>query len=312
MGEFACKFKEFATLQCLNDKAIVPVGEPGHPVSTGVRAQHGSIVVGAAQSVAMDHDFHVAGIIPSVCFMVDIPKNPRDSFYNDLIHVTVKDKVFQPSSPLRHAAETVAIIRKYYSGDDVNMEKPILIRYTDGGPDHRTTYKSVKVAALAQFIALDLDMIVCARTAPCGSYVNPAERCMSLLNLALQNVALERGAMGPEYEMQVKSASSLKKLRNLESKNKQFETQYVQSVNVPVKELKDRFKRLKWKQEAVVVHNAATIDELVDIADYLKYLMTIFTLIKISMLTQKLLTSSWLIDHSRSRHYIFQVSGVMS
>ena len=71
------------------------------------------------------------------------------------------------------------------------MEKPILKRYTDGGPDHRTTYKSVKVAALAEFIALDLDMIVCARTAPCGSYVNPAERCMSLLNLALQNVALE-------------------------------------------------------------------------------------------------------------------------
>ena len=68
------------------------------------------------------------------------------------------------------------MMRKCYSDDDVNLRTPVLIRYTDGGPDHRTTYKSVKICALLEFIALDLDMMVCARTAPCGSYTNQAER----------------------------------------------------------------------------------------------------------------------------------------
>jgi hypothetical protein len=66
-------------------------------------------------------------------------------------------------------------------------EKKIMIQYTDGGPDHRSTYASVWIASIIQFIILDLDMFVTARTSPMGSWANPAERYMSHLNLALQN-----------------------------------------------------------------------------------------------------------------------------
>lgn len=48
--------------------------------------------------VALDHDFHVAGIVPSVCFNVSIPESIHDSFYIGSVHLTVKDKVFEPSS----------------------------------------------------------------------------------------------------------------------------------------------------------------------------------------------------------------------
>ena len=51
---------------------------------------------------------------------------------------------------------------------------PILFVYTDGGPDHRTTFWSVKLAHIATFIALDLDMLIAARTAPSRSFCNPA------------------------------------------------------------------------------------------------------------------------------------------
>ena len=88
--------------------------------------------------------------------------------------VTVKDKLFEPSSPQRHSAETVNIVRDYCNDDGVNISKPILIRHTDGGPDHRVTYRSVQLCCLIEFIALDLDMIVCVRTAPSQSYNNPA------------------------------------------------------------------------------------------------------------------------------------------
>lgn len=46
--------------QSLDDKAIIPVGNPDQPVSTGVRSHHGGIVCNDNKIVALDHDFHVA------------------------------------------------------------------------------------------------------------------------------------------------------------------------------------------------------------------------------------------------------------
>ena len=42
------------------------------------------------------------------------------------------------------------------------------------------------------FLALNLDMLVLARTPPGSSWKNPAERVMSQLNLALQTVGMMR------------------------------------------------------------------------------------------------------------------------
>ncbi|KAH3885449.1 hypothetical protein DPMN_009443 [Dreissena polymorpha] len=53
---------------------IVPVGNPDQPVSTGVRFRHGAIVANAGKVVSLEHDFHVAGIVPSVLFPIDIPE----------------------------------------------------------------------------------------------------------------------------------------------------------------------------------------------------------------------------------------------
>jgi hypothetical protein len=69
-----------------------------------------------------------------------------------------------------------------FSGDGVS-DRPILVLVTDGGPDHRLTYASVKVALLSMFISFDLDMLI---TCPYQSWTNLAERVMSTLNLALQ------------------------------------------------------------------------------------------------------------------------------
>ncbi|WAQ96485.1 hypothetical protein MAR_029175 [Mya arenaria] len=138
-----------------------------------------ALVAGNQPSLqCLDHDFHLAGIVSSDCLNVDIPESPRDSSYKGTVHVSVKYKVFQPSSPLRHAAENHNIVLNNYTDDGVNFDKRILFRYTDGGPDHRTTFKSVKTACLLKFISLDLDMMVCVSTAPNQSYNNPAERKM--------------------------------------------------------------------------------------------------------------------------------------
>ena len=167
----AVKYRDHTLFHCCDDKAIIPVGESMAPVSTGARARHRSLVANGQELLALDHDYHVAGIVPSVTFAVEIPENVQDSFYRGQVHVTVKDKIFQPSSPLRHAVENVNIIREQ-SPDGVNSHLPILLRFTDGGPDHRTTYKTVQLASVLEFVALDLDFLVLARTAPAQSYSN--------------------------------------------------------------------------------------------------------------------------------------------
>lgn len=65
-----------------DDKARIPVGEPGLPVVTGVRDHNRSLV--PARNVcaqALDHDFHIHGIVPSVALFVSIPESANGSFY---------------------------------------------------------------------------------------------------------------------------------------------------------------------------------------------------------------------------------------
>ena len=38
-----------------------------------LRPHHRSLGLLAAPSTSLDHDFHVAGVVPSVCVLVDIP-----------------------------------------------------------------------------------------------------------------------------------------------------------------------------------------------------------------------------------------------
>ena len=58
------------------------MGETDCPVSTGVRGHNLSLVLlDGPTLLALDHDFYVHGIVPSVAFFVDIPKSPKDNFF---------------------------------------------------------------------------------------------------------------------------------------------------------------------------------------------------------------------------------------
>ena len=71
LKHFAVKHQKYCLMISLDDKATVPVGEPEQPQSTGVRGHNQSLALvdGPALS-ALDHDFHLAGIIPSVPFVL--------------------------------------------------------------------------------------------------------------------------------------------------------------------------------------------------------------------------------------------------
>ena len=48
---------------------------------------------------------------------------------------------------------------------------------------------------------------------PGGSYTDPAERVMPLLNIAMQGFALSRQPMSSNYEDQIKGCNSMAKIR---------------------------------------------------------------------------------------------------
>lgn len=148
-----------------------------------------------------------------MAFVVDIPEMPTVSFFNGQTFVTSKDKVTQPSSALRHASEMADIIRTHYSTNSSAATKPVMIIVSDGGPDHRVTFGSVKIANLCLFRALDLDMLICIRTCPYQFWQNIAERVMATLNFALQNVSLARSSMPPEFESLIRNKNTLSDIR---------------------------------------------------------------------------------------------------
>ena len=137
--------------------------------------------------------------------------------------------------------------------------KPILFLYSDGGPDHRLTYYSVKLSLICLFLKLDLDYLCAARTAPYHSWRNPVERVMSILNLGLQCVGLSRQQMSVEFEKEVGKCNTLTDLRkSLES----HKSTVIESLS-PVKSLLSSiFTRLKFNDEFINTFSSATVEEV--------------------------------------------------
>ena len=130
---------------------------------------------------ALDHDVNTKGSFTS-SFSLEVETTDQfDSSYRGQVTVALKNPALQPNSLFRHAIEIKELLQDHV--------KPVLIIYSDGGPDHRLTYHSVQLSLISIFVDLDLDMLISARTAPGHSWVNPFEQLMSLLNLVYQNMA---------------------------------------------------------------------------------------------------------------------------
>ena len=167
-------------------------------------------------------------LTPSVSLFVDIPNEITESFYKGQVYVAYKDTILQPSSALRHSTE---FYNNYCAQFQNHLVKPkILLLYTDGGPDHRCTYGSVQISLLALFLKGNFDFLAAVRTAPYHSWANPAERMMSILNLALQGVALKRESMSESSEKYFDKLKNLSDIRIGSEKNSIFKEELIESM----------------------------------------------------------------------------------
>lgn len=101
-----------------------------------------------------DHDFTRLSLTPSVAMIIDVPETTEGSFYRGRVFVLLKDNAFNPSSPRRHMAELKGILQ------ELGPVKPVLLLYTDGGPDHRLTYISVQLSLMSLWLEPGLRLLV--------------------------------------------------------------------------------------------------------------------------------------------------------
>lgn len=252
------KFSENSIVFFLDDKASIPVGFEGAPVSATRRQRHVLMagLDGRGLNV-MDHDNIPQHLVPSVSIKLAPPKELSESWYRGKPMIILKDAIFEASSAFRHAAE---LIKNF---EDSDLQKSIVFVGTDGGPDHNVTSIQVMLSYIAVFAELDLDYLCAVRTPPNFSVINPAERFMSTANIALIGVALARNVLG-KNEKKVRSLLSKKQWRDAHEKHP--ETDYRQLAIDGTKDARDllsaRFQSLSYKGEQVRLGCAATDDEI--------------------------------------------------
>jgi hypothetical protein len=103
-----------------------------------------------------------------------------------IANVTLKDSLFQPSSPLRHSAELAAKLKKRYAQEDIAA----MFMFTDGVPDHNCKHISGQVGLLALILFNKRHGHNDSSTSNCTSQIwtNPAKLIICVLNLKLQGV----------------------------------------------------------------------------------------------------------------------------
>ena len=249
-----------------DDKCKVPTGEPGNPVGTNVRAMAPAVTLLSVRLLMMDHSWHRASITPTVTLASDVAHAfDTGKWRRGQVVVSLKDSVLEPSSAFRNAAELATTILALCA-------KPIIVvKRTDGGSEQNTTFGSVQLADVALWKKTGADLLIHSRPAADGSWVNEAEGCMPLFNLAMQHQSTERLKMDPKYEELFANEGSMSAIREKiasikdPSEREAAAAAWLASLHgpgSPIELLEKRFGRLNYTDRQIKIQPVATSEEI--------------------------------------------------
>ena len=182
----------------------------------------------------------------------DIPDEVNQSWYRGVPYVFLKLTATEPSSAIRNSAEIKDIlIHRYRTKENI---PPIILIYTDGGPEHRTNFLSVKIAAIALQKSLNADMVLALRTAPGHSFRNPPERVNCILNIGLYGIGVMRQRIfnKPQFERKLAQYSNINEVRQLIKESPVCHTELVKESCKPTMSLIcSVFQRLSLKDNNI-------------------------------------------------------------
>ena len=208
-------------MTCTDEKHKIDAGESNFPLAAVPQGKQVLVARNEAFQVG-DHNFSTISLISTVTPMNDIPESIEKSWCNGKACVGIKMTVIDPSSALHNATEIAKVwINKYGSKEAV---PPILILYTDGGPEHHT-FLSVKIALICLQKFLNLDQVLAVCTAPGHSYCNPGDKINCILNLGLDGIgSMCKHSTDPAFEQTLHNCSGLGDIRKLIKKNSEHNT----------------------------------------------------------------------------------------
>ncbi|GMH39475.1 hypothetical protein BSKO_07373 [Bryopsis sp. KO-2023] len=290
IDQFCIENRQNTLLVSVDDKAKGSIGEPEEPVLISKKTAKKSLAHADLELGCLDHDFCVCSFTPSALLRIDIPEDINSgSFYRGDLFVVTKDTITQASNTWSHLVELENAMM------DEEVGKPIVVVQSDGGPDRNIKFATVKICWLGFFIRNDIDYLVVTRTCPGHSFRNRVERCMSVLNMGLQNVALARNRLENEvFERQMHSAHSMAGIRDLCASVDGFEEQYLEAVSPALKFVDESFSKLEWTGTPVQCLAPAKSEEVSSLMNEIRELMSIDDPTKVSskaLLANKFLQS---------------------
>ena len=123
---------------------------------------------------------------------------------------------------------------------------PILYCLLMVGADDNLTFLYIQCVLLALFKISDFDVINVGRCVPYQSYINPAERVMSVLNIGLQGLALDRDHAGV-FENVLSSCKTMNSVRSKVDQHVGLKEYYSKSIAKPRRILESTFSVLELK-----------------------------------------------------------------
>ena len=157
-----------------------------------------------------------------------------------------------PSTAMRHMAELVPLL-----SEEDRESRHITIIGTDGGPDHNVTHVRVQLSLIQFALEQDFDVLVAIRTAPNSSVTNPAERCMSTVNIALNGLALSCNVLEPEEMARIRNLNLKKQWRDAASNDSTISELAWRGTADARALLETRFSSLQYKGKPFTVSKPA-------------------------------------------------------
>ena len=103
-------------------------------------------------------------LFPTVILVNDISERLEKRWYHGKTCVGIKIPATDLSTALRNATELANILIEKI--DTEQAAPPVLILYTDGGPEHQATFLNVKTVMIYLQKYLELDLVLPERTTP--------------------------------------------------------------------------------------------------------------------------------------------------
>jgi hypothetical protein len=241
---WAWLFRDYLLAIGGDDKATGNIGEPGTAVSILAKQRKTAAAIHGNELAAMDHEAgHVrVKVVPTVLLKHNPPTAQECSWYSGEVSVILKNSIFEGSSAFGAMAELLETYKEEL------VAKAVFMLHTDGGGEHNLSFPSVQ-AAIADFcLTSQPGHAVFGNSAPYYSYTNEPERVMSILNLALYGVAVERPRIDvtkfPGEESRFTSTKTIAELRAQAARFPTLSTAVHDTLEPVFELLYERFEKL--------------------------------------------------------------------